>query len=284
MKGFKFFLPMLVLLFAMSLLLSACGTNQATTNNTTGGATTGGEQATTSGNQGDNAGQSGAKKKYIVGTDAAYAPFESVSASGEIVGLDIDLIKKLAEIGGFEVDVKNIAWDPLFQALENGEIDMAISAITITDKRKETYDFTDPYFVANQLILVPGDSDVKKFEDLKTKTVAVQNGTTGHEVVKKLLGETSPQIKSFDSTPLAIQDMLIKGSDAVVADNAVVMEFVKQNPDKKLKIVEDPSFEKEYYGIAVKKGNKELLDLLNGALKKLKESGGLKEIFGQDLQ
>lgn len=276
MKGLKSFLPLLILIFAMGMLLSACGTAPSTTEKTTGT-----DQPAGAGNGQD---QGGAKKKYVVGTDAAYAPFESVAPSGEVVGLDIDFIKKLAEIGGFDLEIRNIAWDPLFQALKNGEVDLAVSAITITEERKQTYDFTDPYFMANQLILVPENSDVTQFTDLKTKTVAVQNSTTGHEVVKKLLGETSQQIKSFESTPLAIQDMLIKGSDAVVADNAVVMEYVKQNPDKKLKIVEDPSFEKEYYGVAVKKGNKELLDQLNGALKKLKESGGLKEIYGQDLQ
>ncbi|CCQ92289.1 Histidine-binding protein (HBP) [[Clostridium] ultunense Esp] len=278
MRGTRALFPLLILFLAMGLILSACGSKTAAPNE--GGSPSAG-QTDANGTTSD---QGTAKKKYIVGSDAAYAPFESVAPNGEIVGLDIDFVKKLAEVGGFEVEVKNIAWDPLFEAVKNGEVDFAASAITITDERKQTYDFTDPYFVANQLILVPEGSDVTKFEDLKTKRVAVQNSTTGHEAVKKLLGATSPQIKPFESTPLAIQDMLINGSDAVVADNAVVMEFVKQNPDKKLKIIEDPTFEKEYYGLLVKKGNQELLDTLNAAIKKLKENGGLKEIFGQDLK
>lgn len=279
LRKYLSFLLAFILIVGMGLVAAGCGTSNDDQKSGSNGDTTNGSENTT-----ENTATEEPVKKFIVGTDAAYAPFESVNESGEIVGLDIDFVKALAEAGGFEVEFRNTGWDPLFEAVKNGEVDFGVSAITITDDRKKTFDFTDPYFVANQLILVPENSTVTKFEDLKDKNVGVQNGTTGHEVVKGLLGETSTQIKAFESTPLAIQDMLIGGVDAVVADNAVVLEFIKQNPDAKLKSIEDDTFEKEYYGLMVKKGNTELLNTLNDALKKLKESGKLKEIFGQELE
>lgn len=254
-----------ILVFALALALGACGKGQ--------------EAANSAGSPAADAGG----KVYVVGTDAAYKPFEYVNEKGEIVGSDIELIKKLAEIGGFRVDIRNIGWDALFQAVQNGEVDIAISAITITDERKKTYDFTQPYFEAHQLIVSRADNPVRSVEDLKNGTfpVGVQNGTTGHEVVKKILGDTNPRIRSFENTPYALKELENGGVDAVVADNAVVELYVKENPGSNLVTADDPMFEKEYYGIMVKKGNAELLNLLNSALDKAKEQGLLKQIFGE---
>jgi len=110
-----------------------------------------------------NASDEPGKKKYIVGTDATYAPMEYLNEKGEIVGFDIDFVKALAEELGIEVEFKNIGWEPLFPAVQNGEVDFAVSSITITDERKENNDFTEPYFYANQLILVPEDSNIEPF-------------------------------------------------------------------------------------------------------------------------
>lgn len=225
----------------------------------------------------------GSKEKLIVGTEATYAPMEYIDSSGEIVGIDIDFVKALAEEIGVEVEFQNIGWDPLFPAVKNGEIDFAVSSITITEKRQEEYDFTEPYYIANQLILVPEDSDVESFEDLKDKRVAVQISTTGHEVVKELLGETSDQIIAPENLPLAIGEMINGNADAVVGDNAPVIEYMKSNPDVKLKTIEDDSFEKEYYGLMLRKGNTELLEKLNEGIRALKESGKLAEITGIDM-
>jgi lysine-arginine-ornithine-binding protein len=219
-------------------------------------------------------------KVYVVGTDAAYAPFESVNPSGEIVGFDIEVLNAAAEAAGIQLKYENTAWDGIFETLANGERDLLISAITITDERKETMDFSDPYFEATQLILVPQDSDITKFEDLKNgKKVGVQNGTTGDAAVSDLLGKTSMDVLRYESTPLAIQELVNGGVDAVVADNAVVLEYIKNNPDKNFVSINDEAFPKEYYGIAVKKGNQELLDLLNNGLKQIKENGKYDEIF-----
>lgn len=220
------------------------------------------------------------KLKLVAGTEATYAPMEYIDENGEIVGIDIDIVNAIAEEIGAEVEFQNIGWDPLFPAVKNGEIDFAVSSITITEDRKEEYDFTEPYYVANQLILVPEDSDIKSFQDLKDKRVAVQISTTGHEVVKKLLGETSDQIVAPENLPLAINEMLNGNADAVVGDNAPVLEYMKSNPDVVLKTIEDDEFEKEYYGLMVRKGNTELLNILNEGIQKIKENGKLEEITG----
>src|SRR5690625_4633988 len=156
----------------------------------------------------------GEKEKLIVGTEATYAPMEYIDSSGEIVGIDIDFVKALAEEIGVEVEFENIGWDPLFPAVKNGEIDFAVSSITITEKRQEEYDFTDPYYIANQLILVAEDSDIQSFQDLEGRKVAVQISTTGHEVVKELLGETSEDIVAPDNLPLAIGEMINGNAEA----------------------------------------------------------------------
>lgn len=218
-------------------------------------------------------------KEYVVGTDAAYAPFESVNDKNEIVGFDIEVMKAISDKAGFKVKFENTPWEGIFNSLQNGERDLLISAITITDERKADKDFSEPYFEAQQLIAVPKNSSIAKFEDLKGKKVGVQNGTTGDEVVKKLLGETSPNIKRFESTPLALKELENGGVDAVVADNGVVLEYVKNNSDKGFKTISDNSFEKEFYGIAVKKGNKEVLDKVNQGLKKIKDDGTYQKIY-----
>ena len=222
--------------------------------------------------------------KLVVGTDATYAPMESMDEKGNIVGIDIDIINAIAEELGVEVEYKNYGWEPLFPAVKSGEVDFAVSSITITKERKETFDFTEPYFIANQLILVPEDSDVTKFEDLKDKKVAAQINTTGHIVTKKLLGKTSSKILATESMPLAISEMINGNADAAIGDNAVIIDYQANNPDVKLKTVEDASFEKEYYGLMVKKGNTEMIDLLNEGIKKIKENGKLKEITGFDVE
>src|SRR5690625_1118319 len=238
---------------------------------------------TACGGASDDGGSDDSADKLIVGTEATYAPMEYIDENGEIVGIDIDFVNALAEEIGVEVEFQDIGWDPLFPAVKNGDIDFAVSSITITEKRKEEYDFTDPYYIANQLILVPEDSDVASFADLEDKVVAVQISTTGHEVVKELLGETSENIVAPDNLPLAIQEMINGNAEAVVGDNAPVIEYMKSNPDVKLKTVEDDSFEKEYYGLMLKKGNTELLEKLNEGIQKLKESGKLAEITGVDM-
>ena len=218
---------------------------------------------------------------YVVGTDAAYAPFESQNEKGEIVGFDIDVVKAIAAKAGIEVKFVNTPWEGIFNALNQGDRDLLVSAVTITDERKQTMDFSAPYFDAQQLIAVKGTSKVAKFDDLKKLKVGVQTGTTGDEAVSKLQGKTSANIKRFESTPLALKELEAGGVDAVVADNGVVIHYVNNNAGSKFKTVADASFTPEQYGLPVKKGNTELLAKLNKGLADIKADGTYDKIYAQ---
>jgi len=220
-------------------------------------------------------------KVVVVGTDAAYAPFESQNEKGEIVGLTIDLVNAVAEKAGIQVKFENTPWEGIFNALQQGDRDMLASSITITDERKQTMDFTNPYFDAYQLIAVKASSKVAKFDDLKKLKVGVQTGTTGDEAVTKLLGKTSTAIKRFESTPLALKELEAGGVDAVVADNGVVVNYVNNNPGAKFKTVSDKAFAPEQYGFAVKKGNTELLEKLNKGLADIKADGTYDKMYAK---
>jgi len=220
-------------------------------------------------------------KVYVVGTDAAYAPFESQNEKGEIVGFDIDVTKAIAAKAGIEVKFVNTPWEGIFAALGQGDRDMIVSAVTPTDERKQTMDFSDPYFDAAQLIAVKETSKVTKFADLKKLKVGVQTGTTGDEQVTKLLGKTSTNIKRFESTPLALKELEAGGIDAVVADNGVIIHYVANNPGGKFKSVSDKEFPLEQYSIAVKKGNADLLAKLNKGLAEIKADGSYATIYAK---
>lgn len=220
-------------------------------------------------------------KVYVVGTDAAYAPFESQNEKGEIVGFDIDVVSAVAKKAGIEVKFVNTPWEGIFNNLAQGDRDLLVSAITITEERRQTIDFSAPYFDAQQLIAVKADSKVAKFDDLKKLKVGVQTGTTGDEVVTKLLGKTSTDVKRFESTPLALKELESGGVDAVVADNGVVIHYVANNAGAKFKTVSDASFTPEQYGIAVRKGNAELLEKINKGLADIKADGTYDKIYAQ---
>ena len=218
-------------------------------------------------------------RAYVVGTDAAYAPFESQNEKGEIVGFDIDIVSAIAQKAGIEVKFVNTPCEGIFNALAQGDRDLLVSSITITDERKQTMDFSDPYFDANQLIAVKADSKVTRFDDLKALKVGVQTGTTGDEAVAKLQGKNSANIKRFESTPLALKELEAGGVDAVVADNGVVINYVTNNSGARFKTVNDAAFVPEHYGIPVKKGNAELLAKLNKGLAEIRADGTYDRIY-----
>ena len=218
-------------------------------------------------------------KVYVVGTDAAYAPFESQNEKGEIVGFDIDVVQAAAKRAGIEIKFVNTPWEGIFNALGQGDRDMVVSAVTITEERKGTMDFSDPYFDAQQLIAVKDNSKIAKFTDLKKLKVGVQTGTTGDEAVTKLQGKASANIKRFESTPLALKELESGGVDAVVADNGVVINYLANNPGGKFKSIADKEFVPEQYGVALKKGNTELQGRINKGLAEIRADGTYAAIF-----
>ena len=135
-----------------------------------------------------------AAKTYQVATDAAYAPFESLNNKKEVVGFSVDILEAIAKKRGMKIKFINTPWEGIFATLSTGDRDMVISSVTITPERKQSMDFSDPYFEAKQLIAVGKNSKVSKFTDLKTLKVGVQTGTSGDEVVQKLQGKTRQKI------------------------------------------------------------------------------------------
>lgn len=251
----------LILMLAVAMLLTACGSSE-----------TGSKDSGSSGDSGEE------KKTLRVVTDAAYAPFESLEGD-QVVGFDVDFIAAVLEEAGYEVvQPEHVGWDPLFIEIESKRADIAISAITITDERKETYDFSFPYFLSTNKILVPKDSDIKSGADLKGKKVAVQNGTTGQETAEAILGVDSPDLKKFENNNLAIQELLAGGADAVVADNTVIEEYAKNNPQDNLVVIADDSFASEYYGLMFPKGS-DIQDEINEAINKVLDSGKYAQIY-----
>jgi polar amino acid transport system substrate-binding protein len=227
------------------------------------------------------AAESAPAKVYVVGTDAAWAPFESQNEKGEIVGFDIDIVKAIAAKAGFEVKFVNTPWEGIFNALAQGDRDLVVSSLTITDQRKQTMDFSDPYFDAVQLIAAKSASPVSRFADLKTLKVGVQSGTTGDEVITKLQGKTSANIKRFETLPMTFKELDAGGVDAVVADNGAVIHYVKNNPGGKFKTLTDPGFAPEQLGIAIRKGNGALQAKVNQGLAAIKADGTYDRIYAQ---
>lgn len=253
------FLFMFVMLFLFTLILSACGSNK--------------EQTDDKGKDSQDT-----KKTLRVVTDAAYAPFEYMD-KGKIVGFDVDLVNAVAKEAGYEANVENVGWDPIFVEIEGEQADIAVSSITINDERKQSYDFSSPYFLSTNKILVKKGSDIKKAADLKNKVVAVQNATTGQEAAEAILGKNNTNIKKFENNVLAIQELLSGGADAVVADNTVIEEYAKNNPKDELVVIEDAdAFEAEFYGLLFPKGS-ELRDEMDTALKAVLENGTYAKIY-----
>lgn len=250
---------MFVLFLSFSLILSACGTGKESSND-----------------EGNNSQDT--KKTLRVVTDAAYAPFEYMD-KGDIVGFDIDFITAVAKEAGYEVKIEHVGWDPIFVEIEGKQADLAVSAVTINDERKQSYDFSSPYFLSTNKILVKEGSPIKSGADLKGKVVAVQNGTTGQEAAEAILGKNSPSLKKFENNVLAIQELLAGGADAVVADNTVVEEYAKNNPQDKLVVIEDAdAFEAEFYGILFPKGSK-LVKEFDEALQAIFDNGTYTKVY-----
>jgi polar amino acid transport system substrate-binding protein len=219
-------------------------------------------------------------KKFVIASDASWPPMESVDANKNIVGFDIDLINAIAKDQKFQVEIKNTAWDGIFAGLEGGAYDAILSSVTITDDRKKSYDFSDPYFDANQAIVVRSDDPAIKGEgDLAGKKVGTQIGTTGAIYVADKIKEAT--LKQYDTPDLAMMDLLNKNIDAVIVDTPVAANYALQAEQfkGKLKMVAQIVTD-ERYGLTVQKGDpKKFLALFNAGLKDIKASGEYDKIY-----
>jgi polar amino acid transport system substrate-binding protein len=219
-----------------------------------------------------------AGKTLKVGSDVAYPPFEYANEkTKEYEGFDIDFIKAIGKYLGYsKVEVINTAWDGLIPGLLNGNYDCIISAMTITEERAKSVDFSDQYFSAGQAVVVrKSDGSIKKKDDLKGKVVSVQMGTTGDFAATEMKG--LKRVARFNTSPEALQEVLNGAADAAVVDDLVAIEFVTKNPDKAKVAVK--KFTEEFYGIAIKKGNKQLLADVNRAIAALKKDGTYNKLY-----
>jgi polar amino acid transport system substrate-binding protein len=168
----------------------------------------------------------------------------------------------------------------MLESVKQGtEYSAGISAISITDDRKKTYDFSAPYFESTNMILVKEGSNIKSALDLKGKKVAVQGQTTADTLMTKIMGNGNTNLKRFDSNVLAFLELDNGGVDAAVADIAIVRDYIKNNPNKKFTgIVDKTNFDSEYYGIAFPKGS-DLKAKIDPAIKTVLTNGTYTEIY-----
>lgn len=220
-----------------------------------------------------------AEPTYVVGSGGTYRPFEYENSQKQLEGFDIDIIKAVAKAEGFNVKLVNTPWEGIFATLNSGDRDIIISGITITDKRKQMVDFSTPYFPAEQTIVVPKGSTVDSVAALKELKVGVVNSSTGDLVVSDVLGKNNTAIKRFDNTPLMLQELYEDGINAAVGDVGVAKFYIKTHPEKEFSLVPDAKFERQYFGIAVAKGNEELRDKINAGLKKIIADGTYAKIY-----
>ena len=213
------------------------------------------------------------------GTNAEFPPFEFVAANGVIDnydGIDMAIAKKIADDNGMSVQMENMEFDALLIALENGQVDAVIAGMTITDEKSEAVAFSHPYYTAEQVMIVKEGSDIKTAADMADKKIVVIQGFTGETCVKEL----GYKYEAFKKGTEAILELVNGKCDVVVIDSATAEQYVKDNEG--LAIVKDSSaFEKEDYGIAVKKDNKELLDKINASIDKMIEDGTINELSAQ---
>jgi polar amino acid transport system substrate-binding protein len=210
------------------------------------------------------------KLHLVVATDATWPPMEYLNEDDEIVGFEIDLMKAAAELGGFSVEFKNIPWDGILAGLSADKYDAVMSSVTITSERQVTMDFSMPYINAGQVLIVRQEtSGVATLQDLKGNVVGAQKDTTGSFEIVKVDGV---KLKTYSELSLAIDDLTNRRIEGVVADTPAAVDFALHNPAyrERIKIVGEP-FTDEYYAVAVKKGNKRILDIINSGLKKVLE-------------
>jgi polar amino acid transport system substrate-binding protein len=232
------------------------------------------------------AGAQAQDRELVVASSATYTPFAFENKDNQIVGFDIDIVNAIAKQQHLKLRIVNTPFTSIFASLNNGDVDLVISGVTINDKRKQSFDFSAPYFDARQLIAVPKNSPVKSLKDLDDKKVSVVSGSTADDVMSREVGKTNPNIRRFESTPLIISELASGGVDAAIGDNGVIAYRVSQNPG--LKTVEDANFPKEYYGIVVRKGDKALLDKIDAGLAAIRADGSYnviyKKWFNQDFK
>ncbi|BDI20146.1 glutamine ABC transporter permease [Nostoc cf. commune SO-36] len=216
-----------------------------------------------------------AGKTLRIATEPTFPPFEFQKQGGELQGFSIDLMNAIALTAKFKVDFQSLPFDGMISALQAKTVDAALSSITITEERAKAISFSRPYFKAGLAIAIRTDNqDITGFDSLKNKKIAVQIGTTGAAKAKSVPGV---QIRSFDSAPIALQELLNGNVDAVINDAPVTLYAINTGNLKGIKIVQQLLTE-EFYGIATAK-NSPNLALINDGLDRVLKNGTYAQIY-----
>jgi ABC-type amino acid transport substrate-binding protein len=251
----------------MAAVLTACGGTAKTETTKAGAETTKAEAESTKAG----AESSAAGGKLVMVTNAEFPPYE-YHENNDIVGIDADIARAIADKMGMELEIQDMAFDSLIPAVQSGKADFTAAGMTVNEDRKKNVDFTDTYAQAAQVIIVKEGSEIKAPADLDGKKIGVQTGTTGDIYAGDI---KDAKINRYNKGMEAVMALTQEKIDAVVIDREPAKVFVKENPG--LKIL-DEAFTEEEYAIALKKGNTELLNKMNAAIKELKDSGELQKI------
>lgn len=217
-------------------------------------------------------------KTYNIATDTTFAPFEFQNDKGEYVGVDIEILKAIAEDQGFKYELNPLGFNAAVAALESNQTDAVIAGMSITDERKQKYDFSEPYYDSGVVMAVSAkNSDIKSYDDLKDKKVAVKTGTEGATFAESIKDKYGFKLVYFDESPLMYEDVKTGNTAACFEDYPVIGYGIAQGNG--LKMVTD--MEKgSSYGFAVLKGkNTELLKMFNDGLKNIKDNGKYQQII-----
>lgn len=222
-------------------------------------------------------------KTYIIATDTTFAPFEFQNETGEYVGIDIELLAAVAEDQGFEYELQALGFNAAVQALEAGQADGVIAGMSITEERKEKFDFSEAYFDSGVVMGIAADNEeIKGYEDLAGKKVAVKIGTEGQAFAESIKGQYGFETVTFDDSSAMYMDVTVGNSAACFEDYPVMGYGITQGVG--LKMVTDKE-QGSSYGFAVGKDiNTELLDMFNTGLANLKENGKYQEILDKYIQ
>lgn len=217
-------------------------------------------------------------ENYVIATDTTFAPFEFQDGSGNLVGIDMDLIRDIAKDQNFSVDIKPLGFDAALQAVQANQAAGVIAGMSITDERKKVFDFSDPYFESGvQMAVLDDNDDVTSYEDLKGKRVAVKNGTEGAEFAESIRAKYGFEVVSFADSASMFEEVKTGNSVAIFEDYPVLNYGIQQGNGFK---TVTPKEKGSSYGFAVNKGqNPQLLQQFNEGLKNLKASGRYDEII-----
>lgn len=260
----------------MALSLAACGGAASSSEATATAETATAETAT--------AETAGSDKTWVIATDTVFKPFEYTDASGNFVGIDVDIVAAIAEDQGFQYEMKSLGWDSAIAACQAGQADGMIAGASITQERKDSgWLFSDGYYTATQTMTVAANSDITGFDGLQGKTVAVKTGTQGAAYAESLKDQYGFQITYFEDSPTMYQAVLGGQCVACFEDTPIMQASIKDG-GLALKVLEDTANEGGDYGFAIfNADNQELLDMFNAGLANIKANGTYDEILAKYL-